>query len=130
MPIAAIEEALSADSEVFVESILGPHPVVASKLWTRFWRMTLVARQMPERVTIDWGLGFRSSSQHEQWPGLMIAEVKQNVKNQYSPFRQYLRRQFIRPFRVSKYCLGVQTQYPHLKQNRFKVRLRAIEKIC
>jgi len=35
----------------------------------------------------------------------------------------------IRPFKVSKYCIGTCMTRPEVKQNRFKKKLRRIEKL-
>ena len=35
----------------------------------------------------------------------------------------------IRPFKVSKYCIGTCLTRPEVKQNRFKKKLRRIEKL-
>ncbi|MEZ4592264.1 MAG: hypothetical protein R3D55_14135 [Chloroflexota bacterium] len=89
-------------------------------LGNSFTRITLVSRHRPERLTLDFDLAFYRGEQQITLPGLAIAEVKREGLSQNSDFVRQMRRLGVRPSSFSKYCLGVSTLYPQLKQNNFK----------
>ena len=62
---------------------------------------------------------------------LVIAELKQEFINRNSPFYSLMKKLVIRPYRLSKYCLGTLEVYgtENLKYNRFKEKLRKLRKI-
>ncbi|TWT88822.1 VTC domain protein [Pseudobythopirellula maris] len=129
-PIAEFELSMSADSRQFVHRVTGAEPELAPQLWVRYRRLTLAHRQRAERVTLDWDLAFEQEGAVRRVPRVVIVEIKQDANDRSSPARAELRRLGLRPLRVSKYCLGTALLKPHLKQNRFKPKLRAIERIA
>lgn len=124
------EDSLSPSSLDFIKSVTGTLPELDSAIWSSFSRITLVNRLQPERVTLDLDLEFSDGKSQKDLPHILIAEVKQERDNRHTPIREYLRRQHVRPMRVSKYCLGTMLLKPHLKSNRFKRKLLAIRKIA
>lgn len=60
--------------------------------------------------------------------GLVIIELKQDAMAP-SPMKEILARLRIKPFKISKYCIGEALTNPHVKRNRFKAKLRAIDKM-
>ncbi|MFM9008423.1 MAG: polyphosphate polymerase domain-containing protein [Bacteroidota bacterium] len=84
----------------------------------RFSRVTLVSFNPPERVTLDFSLEARDEAGARQFPGLVIAEVKQGGKAN-SAFISRMHELRIRPFSVSKYCLGISFLREHIKKNNF-----------
>lgn len=128
--IGQIEEHLSDTSEDFIASVAGYLPHLEPKLWTVFSRITLVSRTQPERVTLDLQLEFSDGSVRKAMPDLVVVEVKQERRENSSPVKDYLRGLRIHPMRVSKYCLGTALLKPDLKSNRFKSKLRNIQKIA
>jgi len=127
--IPAIEESFSEDATAFLQPHRGDNFPLQAQIWTNFSRITLVDRGMRERVTLDCDLTFRSGERQREFPDLVIAEIKQESDNRSSLVRQQLRRQGVRPLRVSKYCLGSMLLNPQLKANRFKEKLLAISKL-
>lgn len=99
------------------------------KLWNNFGRITLVGKDWPERVTLDLGLQFYTAGRFVTWPGVVIAEVKQDGINRRSAFIQQMRANHIHPHGFSKYCVGVSALYPHVKHNNFKPDLQRVSKI-
>ena len=97
----------------------------------QFSRITLVNRQMTERLTIDTNLQF--CNLHTgivcTLEGLVIIELKRDG-NTFSPVSEMLRQLRIHPNGFSKYCMGMALTDERLKQNRFKPRLRNIYKMC
>lgn len=99
-------------------------------LHNRFDRVTLVNREMTERVTIDMNLRYSLPGGEEQItiPWLSVIEVKQE-RSSHSPMTELLRRKRIRAMGFSKYCLGISRLLPREKSNRYKRIIRTIEKI-
>lgn len=95
----------------------------------RFRRITLVDRQRGERVTIDWDLTSHMAGQCVEHSNLVIIEVKQEGVDRHAPIMEVLKAAGARPFRVSKYCLGMTCLCPRLKANRFKKKLIRITKV-
>lgn len=100
------------------------------QLENRFNRITLVNRLLTERLTIDTNLRFRNmeNGHVSLLDGLVIIELKRDG-NTYSPIRDMLRRLHIHPAGFSKYCMGTVLTDNELKQNRFKPRLRRLERM-
>ena len=99
-------------------------------LETIFRRMTLVNREMTERLTIDSRLSFknrRTGSEASLGPAVII-ELKQDG-HASSEMKDILLEHRVKPLRVSKYCIGVTITDPSAKHNRFKRNVRSIEKI-
>ncbi len=128
--IDGFEETLSESSRQFIEEVSGSSPELTPQLKSSFSRITLVSRLQPERVTFDLGLVFSHLDEQREMQNIIIAEVKQEYDNFRSPMREYLRRIYIRPMRVSKYCLGSALLKPNLKSNLFKYKLNSIRKIA
>ena len=93
-----------------------------------FSRITLVNRRMTERATIDVNLRFSGAAEQVDYPGIAIAEVKQDRLGR-SGLNDVLNRHHIREFKISKYCLGIISLYPQIKQNNFKQKLHYIKKL-
>jgi hypothetical protein len=126
--IDGIEQALSGHSQAFIESVVGSSPPLAPRLWSTFSRITLVAKDQPERATIDLDLSFEFGEGQQKFPDIAIVEVKQERDVRHSIIREALSSLHVRPLRVSKYCLGMILLNPTLKANRFKQKLRAISR--
>jgi hypothetical protein len=101
------------------------------KLLNRYQRITLVSKHQAERVTLDLNIEFSHDGVDEQLGDLVILELKQANASRKTPVYKALRRQQIRPFNISKYCIGLIKTHGHeeLKHNRFKKKLLKIAKI-
>jgi hypothetical protein len=97
-------------------------------LTVEYSRMTLVSRDVAERITVDVMLTLARDGAVRSLPGVAIVEVKQ-ARHGDSVFREALREFNLRPGGVSKYCLGIALLEPRAKKNRFRPRLRRIEKM-
>ena len=117
------------------------HEFVSKKLWydpallvpqveNEFDRITLVNMGKTERLTIDMNIHFRNRYTHNdaEVPHLVIIELKQDG-NIPSYFKKVLLDMRTHPYRISKYCLGTMLTNPSVKMNRFKKKLRYIEKL-
>lgn len=95
-----------------------------------FHRITLVHKTDQERLTLDLDLSFVSNDGSEQrLDELVIAELKQTRFDRETAFAQLAKHLHIRPYRVSKYCLGVALLIDSAKKNQMKQKLRRIAKV-
>lgn len=104
--------------------------MLAPRLTTAFDRITLVNPARTERLTIDLHLHF-----HNVASGLdaglgpaVIVELKQDGRAD-SQMKRILLEHRIKPIRVSKYCMGTVLTDPTAKKNRFKLKIKKVEKI-
>jgi hypothetical protein len=102
----------------------GMEPVLENQ----FNRITLVRRDLSERITLDFDLRFRGlrTDTSIDLPGISIAEIKYEHLLAGSPFSNALRNQRIPPRRFSKYAIGAALLHPDLKHNRFKMKIRKV----
>ena len=116
--------AFLAEKQPYAVSSLSPHLV------TIFDRITLVNYGKTERLTIDCNLRFenlRNGATASMSP-LVVMELKQDGRAK-SLLKDVLFELRIKPFKVSKYCIGTCLTRPDVKQNRFKKKLRKMEKM-
>lgn len=97
---------------------------------TRFKRITLADKDLSERVTIDTDIVFNNcrTGREAALDGLAIIEVKQD-RTKSSLMSEKLRALSIRPLGISKYCIGTVLTDPDAKSNRFKEKIRILNKI-
>lgn len=97
---------------------------------TRFDRVTLVDAALAERVTVDFNLRFlnRTMGCDAELPGLAVLELKQDC-SACSAMKILLRDMRIHPLKLSKYCIGTVLTNTTVRSNRFRTKLRAIEKL-
>ena len=95
-----------------------------------FRRVTLVNRAKTERLTIDTQLEFNNvlTGQSRDMGHLVIVELKRDGLV-FSPVLEMLRQLHIHPHGFSKYCMGAAMTNPSLPVNRFKQKLRDVERI-
>ena len=97
---------------------------------TAFSRITLVNPALTERLTIDTRLRFRNyrTGHTMDLQDAVIIELKQDGRA-VSQMKHILLDLRVKPLRVSKYCIAITLTNPAAKTGRFKVKVRAIEKI-
>lgn len=95
-----------------------------------FGRMTLIGLETVERATFDFALCFGGDAGPEDFPGLVVAEVKQDRFQPRSPIMLALRKLGIRPQSMSKYCTAAMLNMPEFHLNRFLPTLRALRRTC
>ena len=103
---------------------------ITPHLSTRFHRITLVNKAKTERLTIDMDLVWDNiiSGENKTYPNLVIVELKRDG-NVPSLMTGIMLAHRIHPLKVSKYCIGTALTTPGLKKNRFKAKIRRIEKM-
>lgn len=103
---------------------------ISPHLWTKFHRITLVNKAKTERLTIDLDLVWDNvvSGEVKTYDKLVIIELKRDG-NVPSPMTKIMLDLRIKPMKMSKYCIGTALTTPNLKRNRFKRKIRNIEKM-
>jgi hypothetical protein len=91
----------------------------------------LVNKTKNERLTLDFDLSFKRDNTTKEFKNLVIAELKQEKIDRTSPFFVSMKNRIIRPYRLSKYCLGAMALYEKekIKINRFKRKYIYLQKI-
>lgn len=97
-------------------------------LWVGYTRLTFVSNTTAERLTLDLNLTFQNATGRVSYPDLLIAELKQDAR-QPSAFSSLMRQQRRREGGVSKYCLGLISLNPTLRQNQFKPQFKRLCKV-
>lgn len=109
-----------------------PYPVstLHPSLETVFDRITLVNEGKTERLTIDCNLVFhnRITNTTSSMDDLVVMELKQDGRA-HSLLKDVLSDLRIKPYKISKYCIGTAMTRPDVKQNRFKKKIRRINKL-
>ena len=107
-----------------------PAALLRPALETVFSRITLVDAQMTERSTIDFSLRFQNlrNGRSADLGALAVIEVKQDGQRP-SPLRDLLLHLRVKPFRISKYCIGTALTDTEIRAGRFKQKLILIEKL-
>jgi hypothetical protein len=102
---------------------------ISPVLSTAFERITLVNPARTERLTIDTRLHFRNyrTGGKAGLQDTVIIELKQDG-HAASQMKKILLDNRVKPARISKYCVAVTLTDPSVKSNRFKVKVRTIEK--
>lgn len=124
--VDSLSEQLPAASSRFVSELIGDAVPLHKTLHSSFKRFTLMNHERHERVTVDLSLGFNGESFNER---LVIVELKQQRFDRASPIVGLLKEQGVFPTGLSKYCIGMASGSPGLKQNLWKQKLRMIDKV-
>ena len=124
-------EVLPESDLAFVQNELSADKNLVPTMWNSFQRITLVSKTAIERITFDFNILFEKDGVKKSFKQLVIAELKQEDLDRNSSFYQLMKNRQIRPYRLSKYCLGSVEIYGEekLKFNRFKKKLLYLKKI-
>ena len=97
---------------------------------THFNRITLVNKAKTERLTLDFNLLFENlrTGITVECPNLLIVELKQDGAA-HSDMKDILLDMRVKQIKCSKYCVGTALTNPNIKSNRFKKKIRIIEKL-
>lgn len=91
-------------------------------------RITLVNKNLTERVTIDFDLAYLLNDQEYSYPEMVIIEIKQD-KSRKSDFLNILKQQQLRKKSLSKYSFGIANYVEGIKKNNFKTQINYVNKI-
>ncbi len=126
-----LSEKLATKENSFVTNQLGKKATLFPKIWSDYRRFTLIAKNGQERVTFDTSLVFYNNEDSINFDNVAIAELKQARIDRNSVFYNVVKELRIRPFRISKYCVGVASLHTNstIKRNNFKMKLIKLNQI-
>ena len=100
------------------------------KLESKFQRITLVNKLVPERVTIDVSPVFKTKEGKLKLHNLVIIEIKNDGASLNSFILELLEKENIKQTSFSKYCIGRALLDPTIKQQNFETEIsRLVERI-
>jgi hypothetical protein len=95
-----------------------------------FNRITLVGKEVKERITLDYGISFNTPGEGaSEFPFLAIAEIKREKSAGFSPIGNSMKHFGIPPNRFSKYCMGNALVRELPRKNTLKRNLLLLNKI-
>ncbi|HLV43211.1 MAG TPA: polyphosphate polymerase domain-containing protein [Brumimicrobium sp.] len=117
-----MSDELKGPELALVQKMLGISNKLHPKLKNHYQRITLVNETLKERFTLDLNLVFENDDTSRALQNVIVAELKQQGLNRKSPVFEVMNQKKIRPFRISKYCIGTVLLFPkeRVKYNRFK----------
>lgn len=97
---------------------------------TSFNRITLVNNGLTERLTIDTSVTFRNirTGASADLGAAVIIKLKQDGRLR-SEMKDILLKHRVKPFRISKYCIGTVLTDSGVAEGRFKQKIRYIDKL-
>jgi hypothetical protein len=115
----------------FIHNVLQKKMDLLPVLWNEFQRITLSGKNRNERLTLDLHLNFNQDESNFVMENVVVAELKQDDLDRNSPFYQIMKKQGVRPLRVSKYCVGLYSIHGQqkIKGNRFKKKIKILNSI-
>ena len=131
IPVDKIKFDIPDDHFNFIKEVNPNFSRPEPSLMNNFNRITLVNKRFNERLTIDLELGYKWKNRTKQIDNIVIAELKQNNTNRNSPFYKLMKDNYIRPLKISKYCIGIIDMYGKnkIKYNRFKKKILKLNKL-
>jgi len=100
------------------------------QLYVYYNRITLVDNKFTERLTIDIDLRFQSTESDFGYENLVIVELKREEGTSNSLAIKALQEVRVLQTGFSKYCIGIASTHSNVKKNRFKHKIRRVNKIC
>ena len=124
-------EQFDATQIEFIQDVMQKKMDLVPVLWNEFQRITLSGKNRNERLTLDLHLNFNQDESNFAMENVVVAELKQADLDRNSPFYQIMKKQGVRPLRVSKYCVGLYSIHgqQQIKGNRFKKKIKILNSI-
>lgn len=118
------ETAFLEEQSAFKANALAPVITVSFK------RVTLVSKELTERITLDFGLTFQSDGEEKSVDDLVIVEMKRgSQQTDGSTAAKVLKDLSAHPSSLSKYCIGMILLNETGKYNRYKPKLLKLNKL-
>jgi hypothetical protein len=95
-------------------------------LFVFFNRITLLNKHFPERMTLDFGLGYEFGKTKISLNNTAIVELKRDKSPERTVSQGVLRKIHKEPGSFSKYCIGVCLTHEEAKKNRFLPRIKKL----
>lgn len=129
LPVEEFPEILNETLEEYInEHTPGGFQKYIPALRVFFDRLTLVNKHANERLTFDLNLRYERSENDIKIGNLVIVEVKQE-KRTISLFKELMKQNRLQSNNLSKYCLGIVSLNKTIKKNRFKEKIRELNKL-
>lgn len=93
-------------------------------LTVEFSRITLLNKNSPERVTLDFGLKYELGNKKVSLTDTAIVEIKRERSGERTFSQEYLRSKHIESSGFSKYCVGICLTKKDVKKNIFLPKIR------
>lgn len=127
--VDSISNTLSQDHQDYVEQVIGKKMDLTPQHWIFFDRITFVDKLYKERLTIDLNLEFSNEKKNGSFQNIVVAEIKTERSSVSSVFKSVAKEKYIKPIRLSKYCMTTIGLDPSVKHNRFKEKVLLINKL-
>lgn len=98
------------------------------QVWINFKRITLVNHNNKERLTLDLNISFERHEQLQQFPHLVIIEIKQEKSNSSSEVLTALKKRHLEQIGFSKYATAIALM-ENVKSNNFKPNFIKLKKL-
>jgi hypothetical protein len=98
-------------------------------LTTKYKRISFANFEEQARLTFDIDLNFRYQNQEKEMKEIVICEVKKKPGYHKTEIENLLAEKRIKPFKISKYCIGNYFLNKSVKQNLFKEKAYYINKL-
>lgn len=129
-PIPFLQEDLGEEERQFInDNTPIPASTLRPSLRTDFRRITLIGLDTMERATFDLDLHFGGAPGGADFPGAVIAEIKQDRFSARSSVMLALRQAGVLPVSVSKYCTAATLLLPAVPMNRYLPKLRSLRRV-
>jgi SPX domain protein involved in polyphosphate accumulation len=94
-----------------------------------FNRITLIHKELEERITIDFKINFTFGEEKAELRDLAVIEIKYKKGLAYNGFASILRPLVNKATGFSKYCTGMSLLYPGLRQHKLRYKINLINNI-
>jgi VTC domain len=124
------DETLTAADHAFLAGHLRLDPASLSRsLVTDFRRITLLAREHDERVTVDLDMSFEHKGKNHALPPAVLVEIKQGRFTRSTPAMAGLHTFHARKVAFSKYCMSLALSGEVRRTHAFRPSLRLLERM-
>jgi hypothetical protein len=98
------------------------------QVWIYFKRITLANNNMKERLTLDLNISFERHGQKQEFPHIVIIEIKQEKSNSTSEILTSLKKRHLEQIGFSKYSTAIALM-ENVKSNNFKPNFIKLKKL-
>ena len=127
--VDSVSNTLSKDHQDYVNQVIGKKMDLMPQQWVVFNRITFVDKSYTERLTIDLNVEFSKKKKSGSFQNIVVAEIKTERSNASSVFKAIAKEKYIKPIRLSKYCMTTINLDSTVKHNRFKEKLLLLNKL-
>ncbi len=125
-----IQNTIDGDLGELVQSRMDIKPEdLKPQLTVKYRRITLLHKNIQEKLTFDTHLYFKNSVKDNELPNLVIAEVKHGRDKTRPEFIKHVKEYDIYYISLSKYCTGTVLTHPDVKYNKLKPKLIFLNKL-